>query len=84
MSLRRFYALNHGEYCRNFILKRHFPIRGIFERSCEIGLWRMIADEISQVFGQRVGRRLKGKLNTALEQIEHGRHIFSAYWKSAP
>jgi len=26
----------------------------------------------------RLDRRLKGKLNTVLEQIEHGHHIFRA------
>jgi len=31
------------EYCRNFIFKRHFAIHKIFERSCEIGLWRLTA-----------------------------------------
>ena len=28
------------EYCRNFTLKRNFPIHKLFERSCELGLWR--------------------------------------------
>jgi hypothetical protein len=38
MKLSRFYAIAQIEYCRNFIFKRHFPIRKIFERSCELGL----------------------------------------------
>jgi hypothetical protein len=83
MNLRRFYAVNQIEYCRNFIFKRHFPIHKIFERSSEIGLWRMTASKISEVFGQRITRKFKGKLNTTLEQIEHGHHIFRAYWKNA-
>jgi hypothetical protein len=83
MNLGRFYAVNQVEYCRNFIFKRHFPIHRIFERSCEIGLWRMTANKISEIFGVRITRKLKGKLNTTLEQIEHGHHIFRAYWKSA-
>ena len=41
MNLRRFYAIAQIEYCRNFIFKRHFPIHKIFERSCELGLWRI-------------------------------------------
>ena len=83
MNLRRFYAVNQIEYCRNFIFKRHFPIHKIFERSCEMGLWRMTASKISAVFGQRLTGKFKGKLNTTLEQIEHGHHIFRAYWKNA-
>jgi hypothetical protein len=83
MNLRRFYAINQIEYCRNFIFKRHFPIHRIFERSCEIGLWRLTAHRISEIFGVRVTKKLKGKLNTTLEQIEHGHHIFRAYFKHA-
>jgi len=83
MNLRRFYAISQIEYCRNFIFKRHFPIHKIFERSCELGLWRLSADKISEIFGTRVSKRLKGKLNTTLEHIEHGHHIFRAYCKHA-
>ena len=83
MSLSRFYAISQIEYCRNFIFKRHFPIHKIFERSCEIGLWRLTANRISEVFGVRLDKRLNGKLATVLEQIEHGHHVFRAYWKHA-
>ncbi len=83
MNLRRFYAVNQIEYCRNFIFKRHFPIHRIFERSCEIGLRGLTAHQISEIFGVRVTKKLKGKLNTTLEQIEHGHHIFRAYCKHA-
>jgi hypothetical protein len=83
MNLHRFYALAQIEYCRNFIFKRHFPIHRIFERSCEIGLWRLTAHKVSEIFGSRITRKLKGKLNTTLEQVEHGHHVFRAYWKHA-
>ena len=83
INLRRFYAVNQIEYCRNFIFKRHFPIHRIFERSCEIGLWRLTANKIAEIFGCRVTKQLKGKLHTTLEQIEHGHHIFRAYFKHA-
>ena len=82
MNLRRFYAVSQIEYCRNFIFKRNFPIHRIFERGCEMGLWRMTANKIAEVFGQRVSRKLKGKLNTVLEQVEHGHHIFRAYYRN--
>jgi hypothetical protein len=83
MNLSRFYAIAQIEYCRNFIFKRHFPIHKIFERSCEIGLWRLTANKISEIFGVRLDKRLRGKLASVLEQIEHGRHVFRAYWKNA-
>ena len=83
MNLRRFYAVSQIEYYRNFIFKRTFPIHRIFERGCEIGLWCMTANKIAEVFGQRVTRKLKGKLNTVVEQVEHGHHIFRAYYRNA-
>ena len=83
ISVRRFYAISQIEYCRNFIFKRHFPIHKIFERSCELGLWRLSVDKVSEIFGTRITKKLHGNLNTTLEQIEHGHHIFRAYWKHA-
>src|SRR6202049_1709183 len=83
MNLSRFYAIAQIEYWRNFIFKRHFPIHKIFERSCEIGLWRLTANRISEIFGVRLNKRLHGKLATVIDQIEHGHHVFRAYWKNA-
>jgi hypothetical protein len=83
MNLSRFYAIAQIEYCRNFIFKRHFPIHKIFERSCEIGLWRLTANRISEIFGVRLNKRLRGKLATVIDQIEHGHHVFRANWKNA-
>jgi hypothetical protein len=82
MNLGRFYAVRQVEYCRNFIFKRSFPIHRLFERSCELGVWRWTSDHLSQVFGTRLTRRLRGKLHTTLEKIEHGHHVFRAYWKN--
>ena len=83
MNLSRFYAISQIEYCRNFIFKRNFPIHKIFERSCEIGLWRLTTNRIGEIFGVRLNKRLRGKLATAIDQIEHGHHVFRAYWKHA-
>jgi len=83
MSLSRFYAITQIEYCRNFIFKRHFPIHKIFERGCEIGLWRLTANRISEIFGVRLTRKLRGKLATVIQQIDHGHHVFRANFKSA-
>jgi len=83
MGLSRFYSIAQIEYCRNFIFKRHFPIHKVFERSCEFGLWRLTANRISEIFGVRLHKRLNGKLATVIDQIEHGHHVFRAYWKHA-
>jgi hypothetical protein len=82
-QLSRFYAIAQIEYCHNFIFKRHFPIHKLFERSCELGLWRLTADKIAEIFGTRVHRRMQGKLATIIDRIEHGHHVFRAYFKHA-
>jgi len=82
INLRRAYSLNQVEYCRNFIFRRHFPIHKIFERSCELGVFRLTADVITQVFGVRKHKRLRGKLHTMLEKLDHGHHVLRIYCKS--
>ena len=83
VKLSRFYAISQIEYCRNFIFKRNFPIHKLFERGCELGLWRLTAHKIAEIFGARLHRRLPGKLATVIDQIEHGHHVFRAYFKHA-
>lgn len=83
LNLSRLYAISQVEYCRNFIFRRHFPIHKLFERSCELGLWRLGADKITVIFGTRLNRRMRGKLATVIDRIEHGHHVFRAYFKSA-
>jgi len=83
ISLRRHYSINQIEYCLNFLFRRHFPIHKIFERSCEIGLACLTADQLAQIFGFRLHRRLRGKLQTVLEKLDHGHHLLRAYGKSS-
>src|SRR5260370_9258839 len=83
LNLSRFYAIAQIEYCRNFIFKRHFPIHKLFERSCELGLWRLTGDKIAAIFGTRVNRRMRGKLATIIDRVEHGHHVFRAYFNHA-
>jgi hypothetical protein len=82
INLRREYSLNQVEYCRNFVFRRHFPIHQIFERSCELGVFRLTADVITQIFGVRKHKRLRGKLHTMLEKLDHGHHVLRVYCKS--
>src|SRR5713101_2302757 len=68
VCLGREYSLNQIEYARNFVFRRHFPIHQIFERSCELGVFRLPADHITQLFGVRKHKRLRGKLHSMLEK----------------
>jgi hypothetical protein len=49
VNLQREYSINQIEYWQNFIFKRHFPIHKIFERSSEMGLFRLTADNIPRL-----------------------------------
>ena len=83
MYLKRFYAISQIEYCCNYVFARHFPIHKLFERSCDLGLWLMTTDKISQIFGVRLTRKLQGKLQSTLEKMDQGHHVFRAYFKSS-
>ncbi len=83
MKLHRFYALCQVEYCLNFIFQKSFPIRKLFRRSCELGLGLLTADKISQIFGQRITKKLHGKLQTTLERIQEGHYVLRAHFKNA-
>jgi hypothetical protein len=82
ISLRRHYSLNQVEYCRNFIFRRNFPIHQLFQRSAELGVFCLTADKISQIFGVRKHKRLRGKLHSMLEKLDHGHHVLRIYCKS--
>jgi len=82
INLGRYYSLQQVEYCRNLIFRRNFPIHKLFERSCDLGLLRLSADRISQIFGWRLHKRIGGKLTSVLERTEHGHHVLRAYAKN--
>jgi hypothetical protein len=81
-GLHRVYAGTQIEYCRNFIFKRHWPIRSLFQRSCELGLYLLTADRIAVLFGQQKLRKtISGKWQNVLERLDHGRQVFRTYYK---
>jgi hypothetical protein len=83
VNLSRHYSVQQVEYCRNLIFRRNHPIHKLFERSCDMGLLRLVPDKITEIFGFRVHKRLPGKLQSVLEKIDHGRHVLRACAKNA-
>src|SRR6187397_3377988 len=55
----------------------------LFESACELGLWRLTADKMAAIFGTRLHRRHRGKLASVIDRIEHGHHVYRAYFKNA-
>ena len=82
-GLHRLYVMEQIEYSRNFIFKRSWPIRSIFQRSCELGLYLLTADRIVALFGQQNTRRVRGKLQNVLERVDHGRHVFRTWCRNS-
>jgi hypothetical protein len=68
INLSRHYSLQQVEYCLNFVFRRNFPIHKLFERSCDLGLFRLTADKLTEMFGFRLHKRMPGKLATVLEK----------------
>jgi hypothetical protein len=81
--LERFYAINQLEYCRNFIFKDRFPLKSLFERSCELSLYQLLPTRVSNLFGKWITRRYKGKLQSVLQRKDDGRHVFRFHWKDS-
>ena len=82
IALRRHYSLNQVEYGRNFVFRRNFPIHKLFQRSAELAVFCLTADKIAQIFGVRKHKRLRGKLHSMLEKLDHGHHVLRVYCKS--
>jgi hypothetical protein len=82
-GLRRLYVMEQIEYCRNFIFKRSWPIRSIFQRSCELGLYLLTADRIVALFGKHNTRRIRGKLQNVMERVEHGQQVFRTWCRNS-
>ncbi len=83
INLKRHCSIQQVEYCRNLVFHRNFPIHKLFERSCDIGLLRLTPDKITQIFGFRINKKLHGKLQSVLDQMEHGHHVFRACGRNA-
>ncbi len=83
MNLRRFYVMSQIEYCHNFIFRQNFPIRKLFQRSCELGLFSLTANKVSNMFGTRITKQFKGKLQVMLERLDQAHHTLRAYFKNS-
>jgi hypothetical protein len=82
-GLHRLYAVSQIEYCRNFIFKSRWPIRSLFQRSCELGLYLLTADRVALLLGRLRRQRIAGKWQNVLERLEHGQHVFRTYFKNS-
>ena len=47
-----------------------------------MGLFRLAADKVAYIFGVRVSKRIRGKLYSVLEKLDHGHHVLRIYCKN--
>jgi hypothetical protein len=47
-----------------------------------MGLFRLAADKVAHIFGVRITKRLRGKLHSVLEKLDHGHHVLRIYCKN--
>ena len=81
-DLWRHYFLGQVEYAHNVVFKRSAPLHAIFERSCDLGLARLTPKYLADIFGWRLTKRSKGKLQTVLDQLDFGHHVLRAYGRN--
>ena len=80
-GLHRIWSVSQVEYSLNWIFKKNWPIRDLFERSCELGLHLLTAERIANIFGQKLTRRFNGKLMNVIERMDQAQHVLRSYWK---
>lgn len=83
MDLNRSYYIAQIEYSVNFIFKKDFKIKELFQRACQSGIIHLAYDKISSIYGHRITRRTKGKLSTTLEKFNKSMHIFRVHFKNS-
>jgi hypothetical protein len=74
------YSMAQMELATDVVLKRAAPLRGLFQRACELGVLVGGAKRTTHLFGRRINRRHEGKLQTVLDQrdLGHPRRVRSA------
>jgi hypothetical protein len=76
------YSLSQMEYATDIAFKRTSHLKNMFDRACELGLLISSADRISKLFGMRITRRIKGKLQSVLDKRDVACPVIRYYFKN--
>jgi DNA-binding transcriptional ArsR family regulator len=71
------------EFAHDVIFRRRAPLRSLFRRATEIGVALGGATQTRQIFGRRIDRRYRGKLETVLERRDEGHPVLRAYYQTS-
>ena len=82
-QLRYQWSVAQIEYAQDVIFRRQAPLRNLFRRATEIGVALGGATQTRQIFGRRINRRYRGKLETVLERRDDGFPVIRAYYQTS-
>lgn len=71
------------EFALDVVFRRQAPLRELFRRATEIGVALGGATQIRHLFGRRIDRRYRGKLETVLEHRDEGHPVLRAYYQTS-
>jgi hypothetical protein len=68
------------ELATDVVFKRSAPLKALFRRACELGVLVGGAERTTHLFGRRINRHYRGKLQTVLDQREAGHPVLRWYY----
>lgn len=77
------YSIAQVELATDVLFKRAAPLTALFRRAVEIGLLLGGADRTVHLFGRRIDRRYKGKLQTVLDRRDEGHPVLRSYYQTS-
>ena len=77
------YSIGQVELATDVVFRRSAPLKALFQRAVEIGLLLGGADRATHLFGRRIDRRYKGKLQTVLDRRDEGHPVLRSYYQTS-
>lgn len=77
------YSIGQIELASDVIFHRAAPLKALFQRAVEIGLQLGGADRATYLFGRRINRRYRGKLQTVLDRRDEGHPVVRSYYQTS-
>jgi hypothetical protein len=77
------YSVAQIELATDVIFTRTAPLRALFQRAVELGILVGGADRVTHLFGKRITRRYRGRLETVLTHQNEGQPSLRAYYQTS-
>jgi hypothetical protein len=83
LPLRYRYSVAQIELATDVVFTRAAPLRALFRRATELGVLLGGADRTTHLFGRRITRRYRGKLQTVLDRRDEGQPVLRSYYRTS-